>query len=373
MHGGDPYNVPQTRQEYLAGGGNPRNAPESVALAFDYPPPALPLFALTSWARWRTALRLWLGLNLIAWAIAAWAITRLVGPSPGYCYVAVVYGLLLWACSAAISIGQPVVIAGSLTICSILGAWRNRPVTSAVLLGVAAAAKPTVALVAILAFLLEGRWKTLIIGGIVTLAATAAVILPSWPRSSNWLPEQVHMLASLPALSPLSTGIDPQRLINFQTVVGLFTASIAVANRVTYAIVILVFVAGFFAVRRSESSLRPRIALGVALPAAMLVTYHRYNDLFVLLLILPLCLFLYEHRRPKLFALFAGAVAILSLATQTKLARIFSPNLRNHTLAEKLRVLVLFRHQPLLLLALALMTIYIAGQDWTTMEAPAPK
>lgn len=295
----------------------------------------------------------------------------MAGPSPGYRYVAVVYGAFLWACPAAISIGQPVVIAGTLTICSILAAWRNRLVTSAVLLGLAAAVKPTVALVAIFAFLLEDRWKILITGGIVTLAATAAVILPPWPRSSTWLPELAHTLAVLPALSPLANGIDPQRLINFQTVVGLFTASIAVANIVTYAVVMLVLFAGFIAVRRAEPALRPMIALGVALPAAMLVTYHRYNDLFVLLLILPLCLFIYERRRRVLFALFAGAVAILSLATQTKFARIFPPNLRNQSFAEKLRVLVLFRHQPLLLLALAVMTIYIATQNWTTRETRA--
>jgi hypothetical protein len=373
MHGGDPYNVPVTKRAYLAGGGNPRNAPDPDTLSFLYPPAVLPFIALTSWAPWRTALRLWLCLNLIAWALAVWAITRLVGPSPGYRYVAVVYGASLWACSAAISIGQPVVVAGSLTICSILAAWRNRPMISAVLLGAATCAKPTVALVAILAFLLEGRLKTLIIGGLVAIALCMPVVLSSWPGSVNWLPEFAHTLATQRGLSPLPTGIDPQRMINLQTLVGLFTGSMAVANTVTYAVVMLVFIAGFFAVRRSQPALRPMIALGVALPAAMLVTYHRYNDLFVLLLILPLCLFLYERRRPVLFALFAGATAILSLATQTKFARIFPPSLRNHTFAEELRVLVLFRHQPLLLLALALMTLYIAAQNWTAREVRAPE
>jgi hypothetical protein len=140
-----------------------------------YPPTALFLFIPFS------LLPYWLGYGLwiaVTGALYLWAASRIGAPS----------WLLLLMPSVAMVVyfGQVTLIMGGLVLAGLT--LRDRPVVAGVLFGIAAAIKPQIMVLAPIALLADGRWRTLVAAGLtgflLCLAATLAWGLQIWPQ---WL------------------------------------------------------------------------------------------------------------------------------------------------------------------------------------------
>jgi hypothetical protein len=330
-----------------------------------YPPSLLPLAALAAWADWTTAKQIWLGLNLAACAAAFWATLSLLRPWPRSRPLALLYGLLLSPVQSAIAYGQPVVIAGALVIGSVYFSISKRPIVSGLLLGIAAAAKPNVALTAVLFVLIEGQVQTLIAGAVICGAIWLAAILRAWPDSLAWIPQWLStMHASLSEGTNNFTilGPEPYKLVQLQTVAGVFTTNQAIANWISYAVTGAMLAAYLIWIREKRLYATPFVTLAVVMPLTTLVTNHRYHDLYLLLLVLPLCGLLFERREWRLLIPLAVPALLLIVPTQMILDGVFSPKPGSAAgMLEKFQIVLLFRHQPLLLLAIA----------WAALRVPA--
>lgn len=364
LHGGSPYADERLKQEYLAGGGDPRR-PLDPGVAPVYPPSLLPIAALAARADWTTARQIWLCLNLAACAAALWATLSLLRPWPRSRPLALLYGLLRSPVHSAIAYGQPVVIAGALAIGAVYFSISKRPMVSGLLLGLAAAAKPNVGLTAVAFVLIEGQAQTLIAGGVTCGAIWLAALLRAWPDSLAWIPEwlsAVHASLSQGTNNFTILGPEPHKLVELQTLAGVFTTNQAVANWISYAVTGGMLAAYLIWIRRKRLWATPFVTLAVVMPLTTLVTNHRYHDLFLLLLVLPLCGLLFERREWRLLIPLAVPVLLLMVPTQMILDGVFSPKPSSGAgMLEKFRVILLFRHQPLLLLAIA----------WAAWRVPA--
>lgn len=204
--------------------------------------------------------------------------------------------------------------------------------------------------------LLQRNFRPLLIGAFTFGAIYAAVILSALPASLGWTGELRGILASSAAFS--ISGSEVNDFINLQPLVGVFTDSVKATNIITYLLVASIFLAFIFKTRNLRAGDLAAEKFALVIPLSLLAVYHRYPDLFLLLGVIPFCLSLYREQRYLLLAAVSGIVAVLSIPLQTKIGLILEQTQRNRTPGEILRFVPLFRHQPFLLLTLALLVLF---------------
>jgi hypothetical protein len=163
---------------------------------FPYPPTSLfILWPLGRLAFWPASL-VWMGATIGAFVAIIWRFA----PSPkglGLTLVLIAPGSLWTALS-----GQCVFLTGALAIAGLI-LLERRPVLAGVLLGAAAAFKPTVLLMAPLALIGGGHWRTLIWAGItgLALAGLSAAIwgIDHWIAWIVYAPRFLTAITSNPA------------------------------------------------------------------------------------------------------------------------------------------------------------------------------
>jgi hypothetical protein len=350
LHGKDPYDTPTVISEFRAGGGTKIINPNV------YFPTLLPFAAIASWAPWETAIRIWLAMGLLAWGFAIWGVATLIRSTAAFKYMVFLYGLASWPAAMNIRWGQPSTVCCALTIWSVWLSLRNRWWLSGILLGLAACWKPTIAVAAVFVFLVQRSFRPLLVGAGTFGAVYACVILSALPSSLRWAAELRGIMASSVVYE--ITGSEVIDFVNFQPLVGVFTGDRIMANGISYALVGAILLTFMLKIRHLRANDIPAEKLALAVPLALLVVYHRYPDLFLLIGALPLCFVLYRQRRYRLLAVIGGIIAALSVPVQTMAGLIFEPVPRNHHPLEVLRVLLLFHHQQMLLVAMAVVVCF---------------
>ena len=147
-------------------------------VAFVYPPTALPIFGLLGLLTMQAALVLWAALSGAALALASrskWAVLLLLTPS------------LLWAIPG----GQTSVLLGATLLGCLL--LLKRPILSGLLLAMALALKPQLAIVFPLLLLIDRRWSVLVAAAVAYIGVTLISAIVFGPQ--QW----VEWLRAVPA------------------------------------------------------------------------------------------------------------------------------------------------------------------------------
>jgi len=136
---------------------------------FIYPPSAL--FAFIPFA----ALPYWIG--YLGWVLATGAL---------FVWAGLKVGGKWWVClapSAALVAycGQATFLLGGLVTAAMM--WRSRPLAAGVLLGIAAAIKPQLVLIAVVALIAQRRWRTVLAAGFTGAALCLAATLVWGPQA----------------------------------------------------------------------------------------------------------------------------------------------------------------------------------------------
>jgi hypothetical protein len=372
LTGGDPYDIPTLQAAFHAGGG------KEIHLPNDYFPPMLPIAALAAWAPWQVARWIWLTINLLACGAAVYCATQMADWQPPIRYLPLVWVLAAWPAVIAIQMGQPAVLATALTVGAIWLTVRNRQLPAGFALALALSVKPTLAIAGVLFCLLQKRFRAVVIGCLIFLSIYAGVLLTAWPQSLTWAGEmRGNILREITdgVNSPLPSGPEITNFLNLQPVAGMFTENLTAGNAIVFALASALLVLFFVKNRAAESSPGWPGALTLSVALALAGGHHRYPDALLLIALIPACYTVYANGHRAIALAMAGILAILSMPLQSAFEQRFhlSHTLQRHQPAEMARVLLLFHHESLLLLALALLSFAIAKYDGriTRMGYPA--
>ena len=180
-----------------------------------YPPSALFVFAPFALLPYWVGFALWV---LLTGALFAWAGVKAGAP---WFLILAPPALLIFNC------GQVTFLVGGLTIAAF--ALRDRSTLAGVLLGLAAVVKPQLVLLAPIALVAEGRWRTLVVMGItglVVCAAAAAVFgLQPWFDWLGALPRFHQVIFNHPGL--VADAITPYAFLQHRGLRGAWAYALA--------------------------------------------------------------------------------------------------------------------------------------------------
>jgi Glycosyltransferase family 87 len=367
FHGGNPYDIPTIHSEFYKAGGLEIHHPNN------YFPPMLAIASIASWSNWATAKFIWMIVEVLAWGATLYGVMKMADWKPPVKLILVIWGLGCWPAVMSIRWGQPAMLCCALTVWAIWLAHNERNLAAGILLGLAACTKPTLAAAAVFFCLLQLKFRPLFIAGLTAAVLYLGVLAPTWPASSHWLAlQQKNTLEDFTSgpENPLPSGPEVTDLVNIQPVIAVFSSNLTAGNILTFLFIGILFVLFFLKLRRTSATGPPGtgnwpgvVAFSVA--TALVVIYHRYADLFLIVAIFPACYQLYKQGRYRLLAAVVAILAILSVPTQTELAQrlAMNPDLRSHEPLEYVRVLILFRHQAFLLIALAFLSFRMLVGD----------
>ncbi len=354
FHGGNPYDIPTIHSEFHKGGGLEIHHPNN------YFPPMLAIVSIASWSNWATAKFIWMVIEVVAWGATLCCAMKMADWKPPARLIPVIWGLACWPAVMNIRWGQPATLCCALTIWAIWLAHKNRDLAAGILLGLAVCTKPTLAAAAVFFCLLQLKFRPLFIAGLTAAVLYMGVLATAWPASSHWLALQqkntLDEFVSGPE-NPLQSGPEVTDFVNMQPVIAVFSNNLTLGNILTFLCIGTMFVLFILKLRRVRTENWPAVVT-FSVATALLVIYHRYADLFLIVAISPGCYQLYKQGRYRLLVAVVVILAILSVPTQTEISQklAINPDLRSHEPLEYVRVLVLFRHQAFLLIALAFLS-----------------
>lgn len=360
FHGGNPYDIPTIHSEFYKAGGLEIHHPNN------YFPPMMAIASIASWSNWATAKLIWMIIEVVAWGATLYCVMKMADWKPPAKLIVLIWGMGCWPAVMNIRWGQPAMLCCALTIWAIWWAHKEHDLAAGIVLGLAACAKPTLAAAAVFFCLLQLKFRPLVIAGVTAAVLYAGVLATAWPASSHWLALQqkntLDEFVSGPE-NPLPSGSEVTDFVNIQPVIAVFSNNLTLGNILTFLLIGILFVFFFLKIRRISA---PRLMRTGNWPAvvtfsvatALLVIYHRYADLFLIAAVFPGCYQLYKQGRYRLLVAVVAILAILSVPTQTELSQrlAINPDLRTHEPLEYVRVLLLFRHQAFLLIALAFLS-----------------
>ncbi|MBV9268247.1 MAG: DUF2029 domain-containing protein, partial [Acidobacteriaceae bacterium] len=259
--------------------------------------------------------------------------------------------LLFSPVSSGLSTGNPGVFSCALVLMAVL-LVRQRPITSALALGIAHCLKPQISICAVALFVLAGYWRPLLLSFV--LPVISALISLAHAHSFDQYRLWIRSLEQGVAATVRAGGLNDPRpsnffsynLINAQAIFGTFISNLRLDDILTWAVAgaLLALYLGWLR-RRRESSYWKDAAFLSAL--TLTVVYHRYYDSQLLLLAVPLVAFTWrEESHWTTAAVFCFAV--LEFPLQAIAAQTF-----HNQNADSLIGFMLYRHQPLLVLFLA--------------------
>lgn len=289
LHGADPYDraVQQTFMEH--GGGDPEGW---ISSPVD-PPSALMVylpFALLPWSVAAPAFSL-TGLGL--YLLACLTVVRWLGLQK-HRFAAGIFlclALVFSPTHTMASVCNPVLLAGPLIILGVALASMNRQAAGGILLGVAIATKPQLAIPMLAFFIARRRWLSLSAGAGTASLLLAVGVLWVMPINSNWFSD---MKTTALAMSGLNVSID-QGIGRFDRIHAEILLNLMFEQPRTSALAakIIVCLTGMLwliiALKRFPSSIKPEMEVLVLMPLLamnLLVVYHRPYDAVILLPVL---------------------------------------------------------------------------------------
>jgi len=351
----NPYLEANIDRQYASGHGDPARAPNPELTESIYLPSIFPLVAPIARFDWETAKRLWLIVELAAFAVSLVCVARAHLETAAGMVIAF---LFFSATQTGLSKGQPGVLCISLLVAAMyLRTSPRAQLLAGLLLGISCCVKPNVALPFVLFLCWRKQWRAVAASLAMALAVWAIALknlLGHGERAISgaawWTAWSANLkMASAPGgnMDPTLASTGSHWLSNFQTVVGFFTTNQQLCNWATYSLLGALVIAVLAATR---FQMNEWLALALLSTLLLLGSYHRYYDLQLLMLCGNAALLLYRKGGAAAWIAGAAALALWFPLQGLAAARMPVPAPGAASFAQFLA----FRNQPLCLLVLAL-------------------
>ncbi|MGB6690371.1 MAG: glycosyltransferase family 87 protein [Terracidiphilus sp.] len=208
----------------------------------------------------------------------------------------------------------------------------------------------------------------------ITAALGIAALLWVSRAAPHWLPEMQSNLAAISAHGGLNepgpasmTGHSPAKVIDLQSVIGIFSSNPGVYNSLSY------LVCGALLLIWSIKTLRSRftpagawIALAAAAPLSMLPAYHRTYDAKLLMLAIPACAMLWAKgdRIGRLALGITAAATVIAADIPLSLLILATERLNPAPVTLPAQLLTAMLTGPVTLVLLALSIFYLCIYIW---------
>ncbi|HEY1208433.1 MAG TPA: glycosyltransferase family 87 protein [Terracidiphilus sp.] len=372
----NPYSVSELDSVYRSEGGKPpsESVRDHIGVTLYVNLPATFLFvAPFALLPWGPAHVLWMTLTAGVFILAALLTWNLAA---GYSSRVTLFLLciLLANCEAFFVAGNTAGIVVSLCVVAVWCLLKERFVPAGILcLALSLAIKPHDAGLVWLYFLLAGgiyrkrALQSLFITAILSLSAFLWVshVAPHWigDWQNNMAAISSHGGLNDPSLDSL-TGRVGGMVIDLQSALSVFRDDPRFYNPVSYLVCgALLLIWSVFTLRSRFSLAKAWIALAVAVPLTMLVTYHRPWDAKLLLLTIPACAMLWARGGATgwIALLLNGAGIVMTADLPLTLFIMLANNMQIPITGLPGQVLtaVLMRPVPLILLAMSIFYLWV--------------
>ncbi len=353
LHGANPYDRSALKAELAAAG-----APADIQHDQDinpsvYLPSAMPWTAALATLRWRAANICWCLLSLLLFAASLCAILSRSALSSRGKWFAGSAALAFSPAYVGIYDGNPGVIVISLVALALCPGTEPFATVGGVFLGIALCFKPQLALSGILVFAIWKKWKPLAaaIAVLIVSLVIGVVVVSRFGHDWAWWHTEQHNLAVSfqpgGQSDPAPSSAVAWQMLNLQ---ALF--SYVIHDRRACDTAVWVVIAGltalFWHTRRRSALATYWQDVAFFSTATLMITYHRYYDGQLLLLLIPLlALIRAEHKAS--FAVICGCLLVLAFPLQS----IFARRLGTQATTESLKQVLLLRNQPAAVLLIA--------------------
>ena len=356
LDGSNPYESFNLKAELAEAG-----APLSVQRDQDvnpsvYLPSAFPWMALIACLPWWTANALWVLFSLVVVGWSLLALTRATSLGREGKFLAVSAALLFSPTYVGIYDGNPgVIVIGLLCVltCEALGRDRR---SAGILLGITLCFKPQLAAGALLILAIRKRRNTLLTGSLVfglSLGLGVLVVSHFGRDSGWWMSEQRNLAVSIQPggqSDPAPSSNVAWQLLNAQTISAYVWKSRSAYDAAVWTVSAALCVI-FWLRRRTARKVETWRMICFLSLVPLLLTYHRYYDAQLLLLLIPLLAQLWETRMRGPLVAFGAMLLILAFPVQSVFARKMGEAATTASLAQ----FMLLRNQPLALLGIVVM------------------
>jgi len=359
MKGKNLYDRTELEEALIGAGAPPRLIDQQNLNPAVYLVTAIPLIAPIAWLPWSAANIAWCLLSLLFFALSLLAIIRHAHlPLAGKWIFA---SLSLAFCPVYVGLlrGNPSVLSISLTVLAVCLSRDNKMWMSGILLGAALCLKPQIALWAVCVLILWSCWQPLRIAfGIGGVIAIAAVVRAShFGRDWRWLQTEWQNLALAFApggpSDPGPRSLASFQFLNAQTLTAYFAEDVLLRNLLVWILAasLVVFYLHF---RKQTDAASPWRDASFFAALTILITYHRYYDAQLLLLLIPVLVELWRASDRKT-AIFLG-IFLATIASPEQ--SVFAKWMGTAAITPSLAQLLLVRNQPLAVLTIALILVF---------------
>jgi len=353
IHGSNPYDRGAVKTELVNAG-----APSDIQHDQDvnpsvYLPSAFPFVAPLAWLGWIPANILWCLLSLLVLGWSLIEILKITNLTPGSKWLAACAVLLFSPVYVGIYDGNPSVLVISLVMIAISKAAEERLLASGFLLGITLCFKPQIAVCALCVLVVWKCTKPILIGGAVFAGAMLIGIFVVSHFGHNWEWQQTEQQNVAVSFRPGGQS-DPRpeshvawQLLNAQTLASYVVRD----RRACDAAVWLtggLLTALWFARKGAGEETRWRAA-GFFAALTLIVTYHRYYDAQLLILLIPALIQFWKNRQHVAAACIGAGLLVLAFPVQS----IFAKRLAAAALSASLAQFALLRNQPVAVLEIA--------------------
>ncbi len=358
LHNANPYDRASLKAE-LANAGAPSDLQHDQDINPSvYLPATMPLAAPIAWMSWHRANVIWCCLSVALFGISLWRLLDAARFSVRARWLVASLALLFSPTYVGVYDGNPGVAAISLIVLSICGTLAGPPLLSGILLGIAMCFKPQLAICAVCVLAVWRSWRPLLYAALLFCIASliGVMVLSEFGRNWQWWATEQHNIAISfqpgGQSDPAPASAVAWQLLNTQTLTAYLFEKRAAYNSAVWILAVLV-TAVFVYFRQTGSEWTPWFDAAFFASLTLTLTYHRYYDAQLLLLLIPLLACVWRSER-LLVSVVAVCLLVLAFPVQSLMAR----RLAHEGTIASLKQVVFLRNQPVavltLLIALAL-------------------
>lgn len=366
--GENPYDRAELKQELAVTG-----APDRLIYQQNLNPPvyllsAMPIIDAVAWLPWGAANVSWSLLSLTLFALSLVTILNRAQLSSSSKWI--VASLSLAFCPTYVGLlgGNPSVISISLLALSICLSLDGRPIVSGVLLAVTMCVKPQIAICGVCILTLWKQWESLLLafcgfataGFIGALRGVLSGHLWEW-----WQSERQNMALQFGpggAGDPRANSSAAFQFLDPQPVVAYF-----IQDPLLRTALLWIFAAAmtmlYLRLRNKAGVISRWKDVGFFSAMSIVVTYHRYCDGQIFLLLIPFLVHSWKANHRNIAIALGVCLLAIAFPDQSVFATWLGPDAFVPSLAQ----FVLLRHQPLAVLAIGM----ILALSWPRKWLPA--
>ncbi|MGI8962816.1 MAG: glycosyltransferase family 87 protein [Bryobacteraceae bacterium] len=364
MKGDNPYDPSNLSHEFLyVAKGPPALVPEPKSHPSVYAPMAMPLIAALAWLPWAKANLLWCLLSTALFAMSLLLIFRSTDLSIDGKWLLASVLVAFSPTHTGLAMGNPSMIVCSSIALAIYFALVKRWLLSGILLGVAHCLKPQLSICALAVLGIWKYWSPVLISLLVPVVSTGMSVITAPSLSQYWqwclkLQQNITGSFALGGTNNPSAGQEGSFiLLNSQAIVGLFTPNLLLNDAIVWIMGGMI-VALYFGFKTKDHHVSRWRDLAFFSALTIAITYHRYYDAQLLLLLIPFMLESWHAYTAIVIAL-GACLLLLAFPSQATFAVWRGSGQPSSVLG-----LVLFRHQPLAVLAMSLLLIPWPVKSW---------